>query len=160
MASVFSSTLQWWVSLYANHAILRTAVAFVHIGGLVGGGGCAIAADCATLVLAPDGAASRTAHAQSIRRTHVMVIAGLVLLFVSGLLLLGADLETYLGSRVFWLKMALIAALLINGVVLTRLERRALADRPGWDRLRRASMVSIALWLLTTLLGAALPNIG
>jgi hypothetical protein len=160
VSSAFSSTLQWWVGVYANHAVLRTAVAFAHIGGLVGGGGCAIAADYATLVLAPQASAARAAHVQSIRRTHVMVVIGLVLLFVSGLLLLGADLETYLGSRVFWLKMALIAALLLNGVVLMRLEQRAVSDRAGWDRLRRASVISIALWLLTTLLGAALPNIG
>jgi hypothetical protein len=160
VSSAFSSTVQWWVNIYANHAVLRTAVAFAHIGGLVGAGGFAIAADYATLALAPDTDAARAAHVQSIRRTHVMVIAGLLLLFVSGFLLLGADLEAYLGSRVFWLKMALIAALLINGVVVTRLEQRAVADRAGWDRLRRASIVSIALWLLTTLLGAALPNIG
>ena len=160
VSSTFSSTLQWWVGVYASHAVLRTVVAFAHIGGLVGGGGCAIAADYATLALSPGAAMARAAHVQSIRRTHAIVVAGLILTFVSGLLLLGADLETYLGSRVFWLKMALIAALLVNGVVLMRLERPAVADGPGWDRLRRASIVSIALWLLTTLLGAALPNIG
>ena len=152
--------LEWWVSVYANHAVLRTAVAFAHIGGLVGGGGCAIAADYATLALPREAVAARAAHVQSIRRTHVIVVAGLVGLFLSGVLLLAADLETYLGSRVFWLKMALIAALLINGVVLTRLGQRTVARESGWDSLRRASIVSIALWLLTTLLGAALPNIG
>jgi hypothetical protein len=158
--AALSSTLHWWAGVYADHAVLRTAVAFAHIGGLVGGGGLAIAADYGTLALTSDAAAARAAHVHVIRRTHTVVIVGLALLFVSGLLLLGADLETYLPSRVFWLKMALIIALLINGSVLTRLERRALTDRAIWDRLRRASIASIALWLLTTLLGAALPNIG
>jgi hypothetical protein len=157
VSSVFSSTLQWWVAVYSDHAVLRTLVAFAHIGGLVGGGGCAIAADYGTLVLAAD---AGVAHVHSIRRTHVVVIFGLVLLFISGVLLLGADLDTYLVSRIFWLKMALIGALLINGLVLVRLEQRALVDRVAWDRLRRASIVSLALWSLTTLLGAALPNLG
>lgn len=158
--SALSSTLQWWADAYANHAVLRTVVAFAHIGGLLGGGGCAVAADYVTLVLPPDGPAAHAAHVHSIRRTHVMVIAGLVLLVTSGFLLLGADLDTYLPSRVFWLKMVVIAALLVNGVFLTRLEPRALAGGDGWARLRRASIVSALLWLLTTLLGAALPNIG
>jgi hypothetical protein len=155
-----ASTLHWWVALYADHAVLRTTVAFAHIGGLLGGGGCAIAADYATLILPPAGDDARASHIQGIRRTHTIVIAGLVLLFISGLLLLGADLETYLTSRVFWLKMALIATLLVNGIILTRVAPRAVANRPGWNRLRRASMVSIVLWMLTTFLGAALPNIG
>ena len=159
MAAAFSSTLQWWGDLYASHAVLRTMVAFAHIGGLAVGGGCAIAADYATLRTAPDPAA-RLVHLHSIQRTHVMVIVGLILLFVSGVLLLGADLETYLDSRLFWLKMALIAALLVNGLALLRLEQRGVTDPAGWDRVRRASIVSLALWLFTTLLGAALPNIG
>ena len=48
----------------------------------------------------------------------------------------------------------------LSGAILTRLQQRALTDRQSWTRLRRASIVSASLWLLTTLLGAALPNIG
>ena len=160
MASALSTAVQWWTGIYANHAVLRTAVSFAHIGGLVGGGGCAIAADYTTLVLRAESSVARTAHLESIRRTHRAVILGLVLLFVSGLLLLAADLETYLSSRVFWLKMALIAALLVNGVAVTRAERHVLVRQGDWSRLRRVSVVSAVLWFLTTLLGAALPNIG
>jgi hypothetical protein len=75
--------------------------------------------------------------------------------------LLGADLDTYVASRIFWLKMALIAALLINGALLVRAGRRVDAlETSDWVRLRRASVASLALWFLTTLLGAALPNVG
>ena len=77
------------------------------------------------------------------------------------MLLLGADFDTYVASRIFWLKMALIAALLINGALLVRAGRRVDAlETSDWVRLRRASVASLALWFLTTLLGAALPNIG
>ena len=86
MASALSTAVQWWTGIYANHAVLRTAVSFAHIGGLVGGGGCAIAADYTTLVLRAESSVARTAHLESIRRTHRAVILGLVLLFVSGLL--------------------------------------------------------------------------
>ena len=160
MVSTLSNAVQWWTGVYANHAVLRTAVSFAHIGGLVGGGGCAIAADYTALVLSPESSLARTAHLEGLRRTHTAVIAGLVLLLVSGLLLLAADLETYLSSRIFWLKMALVAGLLVNGVAVTLAERQARVRQDGWSRLRRVSVVSVALWFLTTLLGAALPNIG
>ncbi|HEU4891886.1 MAG TPA: hypothetical protein VFT47_10070 [Vicinamibacterales bacterium] len=158
---VLAAALEWWSSLYSNHATVRTAVSFAHIGGLLGGGGCAIAADRATLLLPRDDAAARLVLIDAIRRAHRVVLGGLLLLFVSGVLLLGADVETYIASRVFWLKMALVGALLVNGALLVRAERRVAGlETTHWRRLRRASLASLALWLLTTLLGAALPNIG
>lgn len=159
--AVLAGALDWWSSVYSNHATLRTAVSFAHIGGLLGGGGCAIVADRATLLLAWDDVTARLAHLDAIRRAHRIVLIGLAVLFVSGVLLLGADVDTYLVSRIFWLKMALVGALLTNGALLVRAGRRATA--PGasdWQRLRRASRASLALWFLTTLLGAALPNVG
>ena len=158
---VLAAALEWWSSMYSNHATLRTAVSFAHIGGLLGGGGCAIAADRATLLLPRHDAAARLVHIDAIRRAHRVVLGGLVLLFISGVLLLGADVDTYIASRIFWLKMALIAALLVNGAWLVGAERRITGlDTTHWVRLRRASLASLALWFLTTLLGAALPNIG
>ena len=68
---------------------------------------------------------------EAIRRAHRVVLGGLVLLLVSGVLLPGADVDTSIASRIFWLKMALIAALLVNGAVLVR--RRAARRRPGND---------------------------
>ena len=51
--------------------------------------------------------------------------------------MLAADLETFLYSRVFWIKMGLIALLLVNGAVLTSAERRASrGDADAWGRLR------------------------
>jgi hypothetical protein len=46
---VLNQRLESWTSLCANHAALRTAVDFAHIGGLVTGGGCAITTDLATI---------------------------------------------------------------------------------------------------------------
>ena len=56
---------------------------------------------------------------------------------------------------------ALWLMLLGNGVLLQAAERRALRGaNEAWRRLRVTSIASIALWSLTTLAGAVLPNVG
>src|SRR5579864_2154273 len=97
--------VQSWASLYANHAVLRTAIVFVHLGGLVAGGGCAITADLATISVSRGGSPGRAIQLQILKRTHSIVVIGLVALVSSGLFLLAADLDTYIHSVVFWLKM-------------------------------------------------------
>lgn len=149
-----------WTSLYANHGALRTGVEFIHIGGLVAGGGCAIAADLATIAAARSGA-ERSNQLQLLTNTHRIVLSGLVALAISGVLLFGADVETFLYSKVFWLKMALMVVLLGNGVLMRRGERRVQRDEAGaWTQLHRTATVSLVLWFLITLAGAALPNLG
>ena len=92
-----------------------------------------------------------------------MVLASLALSFVSGIALFAADIETFFGSWIFWLKMALIALLLANGAVMNRAERTlrvhgADADA-AWRRLRTVAITSLALWLTITLAGMALLNL-
>jgi len=57
------------------------------------------------------------------------VLVGLAALFVSGVLMAAADLDTFLPSPVFWLKLALATCLLINGAVLMRTDIVVLATR-------------------------------
>lgn len=158
---MLSQLLESWTSLYANHGALRTGVEFAHIAGLVAGGGCAIVADLATLSATGDSPADGTTRLPLFDWTHRLVAFGLVALFVSGVLLVAADLETFLYSRIFWLKMGLLVLLLINGALLWRGERQVKRGEAGaWTRLHYAAMASLLLWFLTTLAGAALPNIG
>jgi predicted tellurium resistance membrane protein TerC len=158
---VLSHLLESWSSLYANHAALRTAIEFTHIGGLVAGGGCAITADLATITAAREGPGARTTHLDLLRKTHRIIVLGLAALFVSGVLLFAADVETYWYSRIFWLKMALIVFLLMNGAWLLLVERQANAGDPrSWARLHYTATASLVFWFLTTLAGAALPNLG
>src|SRR3954452_5298363 len=149
-----------WAALYSGSAVLRTLVAFVHVAGLVSGGGAAVAADRATLKATRKGALVTREQIASIHNTHRIVIAGLAAVIVSGVLLFAADVDTYAPSRLFWLKMGMVAALMINGAVLARLGRSG--PTPG-ERLRRnmrwTAAISLALWFLTTLAGAGLPNI-
>jgi hypothetical protein len=158
---VLGHLLESWASLYANHATLRTGIEFIHIGGLVAGGGCAITADLATITAARANSATGTTQLILLKRTHRLVVAGLMALTLSGLLLFAADFETFLYSRIFWLKMGLMVLLLVNGSLLLIGERQVTRGEPNaWVRLHHAAISSLVLWLLTTLAGVALPNIG
>lgn len=84
--------------------------------------------------------------------------AGLSLVVVSGLLLLLADLDAYLASTVFWIKMALVAVLLVNGAAILRAGARTLRGEDRTRALRLVTIASITLWFVTTLLGTVLPN--
>jgi hypothetical protein len=159
--SHLSALAAQWASLYSNHAALRTIVVFAHVGGLVGAGGCAIAADRATLLALTRHEAERRHQVEALAGTHRVVIAGLAFIVVSGLLLFAADVETFLYSRVFWIKMALVLLLLVNGAVLTAAERSARRGAgDAWGRLRGTAMASLALWFLIAFAGVALTNVG
>ncbi len=153
--------LQTWSSFYANHAAIRTLVAFVHVGALIAGGGLAVATDRALLTAVRTDESSRRSLLETLQGAHTLVVGSLVLITISGLLLFASDFDTFLYSRFFWIKMGLVALLVINGVVLWGAERRALlGDDRAWRRLRASATASIVLWFLTTLGGVALPNIG
>jgi hypothetical protein len=144
--------LDTWSAVYSNHASLRTAIEFAHVGGLLAGGGSAFAADLAIM---------RGSDPKLLKNTHALVVGGLAALVVSGVLLFAADVDTYLYSRVYWTKIALVAVLLVNGAVLWRSGRRVTAgDDRAWPTLRYTAIISLILWFATTLAGAALPNIG
>lgn len=150
-----------WESIYANSAVLRTVIGFAHIAGLVGGGGAAIVADRAALSIHRKLEPARLELLRSLHDTHRIVLAGLAALAMSGLLQFAADTQTFLHSKVFWVKMGLLALLLANGLLVMRAEQRALTGlERGWAMLRWSAAASLTLWILITLAGAALPNLG
>src|SRR5262249_6045507 len=105
---VIQQLLDSWTSIYSNHAALKTGIAFMHIGGLVAGGGGAITADLATIAAARTRSSRLMAQLDLLKKTHVVVILGLIALVVSGVLLFAADVDTFISSRIFWLKMGLM----------------------------------------------------
>jgi hypothetical protein len=148
-----------WGSFYANHAAVRTTVVFAHIGGLVTAGGAAMTADRGLLSASRKDEAVRRAQLAATRNTHNVVLAGLAAVVLSGALLFASDVDTFLSSRVFWTKMALVALLLVNGAVLTSAERRAAHGvAHAWNTLRQTAALSLILWTLVTLAGVALVN--
>lgn len=154
------SLFEPWASFYNDSKLAETLVMFAHVGALVVGGGVAIAADRTTLRVASD--VDRRRHVLEVSALHRTVIVCLVVVAVSGLMLLAADLETFWGSWIFWAKMILVALLLVNGARMQRVERAATAEpvvtTAHWGALRGTAMMSIALWLVTTLAGVALVN--
>jgi hypothetical protein len=151
--------VETWASIYANSAAIRSGVAFGHIGALLAGGGCAIAADLWTLKASRRDHAAVQTELERLHGVHRIVVVNLAVVVVSGVLLMAADLDAYLTSTAFWIKMALVVALVINGAAIVRTSHRITAsDMRAVQRMRIVSMASLALWFATTLLGAVLPN--
>lgn len=157
---ILAGLLEPWANVYDDRPWLQTAVTFVHLAGVMVGGGFALAADRATLAAVPDDGAARRRHLDALRRTHPPVLAGLGLATVSGLLLLAADVERFGESRAFWIKMLLLVLLLANGALLARAERRLHAldelAPASWRPLRAAAGRSLVLWLAVLLAGTSL----
>jgi hypothetical protein len=92
-----------WSSIYSSSWVLRSCLNFAHIGGLVGAGGCAIAADRATIIASRHSGEDRLRQLSALHAVHGTVVAGLGIVVISGLLLMFADLDAYLHATVFWL---------------------------------------------------------
>lgn len=156
----FVSLVQPWADYYSDSHLAQTLVTFAHIGGLVVGGGTAIAADRATLRMASD--VDRRRHLLDVSQAHRLVITSLAVVVISGLLLFTSDLETHWGSPIFWTKMALVALLLANGARMQRIERSSATEpvvsAAHWSALRGTAIASLVLWLAITLAGVALIN--
>lgn len=149
-----------WQAFYADSRTTETAVTAVHVVALMLGGGLAVAADRATLRAAAGDVASRTRILEDLHGVHRPVLIALGALFVTGLALALADVETFAASPTFLLKLALVALLCLNGAFLYRTEtslRRHATER-RWRRLRLASWLSLGLWIATAVAGTALVN--
>ena len=77
-------------------------------------------------------------------------------------MLTAADVETFITSVPFWVKMGLIALLLANGWWLghnaTMMRRRPDRGQRYWRLLLVNSVLSLALWLGVTLAGVILTS--
>ena len=158
-----------WQALYSNSKLVAETVTASHLLALLFGGGLAIAADRATLRAIAQPTDERLRVLQNIRATHRPVLIALIVLFASGFALAAADIETFVGSPVFWIKLALVALLLLNGLLLERTEARLrfapVVQQPRspkqtrlWRRLRFTAVMSIALWSATLVAGTVLVN--
>ena len=163
IASSLTQLVAPWAKLYSDSKLVSTGVTFAHIGGLLLGGGCAIAGDRMSLRFNSIDQTCQQNHLDELSALHRPVLVGLGITMLSGLLLLASDLKTFLPSIVFWSKMGLIILLLLNGLQLQRAETamRVRGDRSerAWRRLRRVAKFSIALWFGVTLLGVALLSV-
>jgi len=156
---VLMTATEGWARLYGTSKAVSIGVTFVHLAGLLLGGGAAVAADRETLKAAGEADSVRADHLRFLGTVHAIAIAGLVMLFASGAGQLLADLENFWDLRVFWVKMLLVALLLLNGLVMRQAERlAAAAPARAWTRLRTTSIVSLVLWFAVLLASTILAS--
>jgi hypothetical protein len=155
LPSILSPAVQSWAAFYDAHRAVSITVRFLHLAGLVAGGGAALAADRQILSSLRAKASSRAATLAALRPAHRVVVPALVLVVVTGILLTAADTETFLASRLYWIKMGLVTLLLLNGGALVVAGSRAArsAGAEGWGRLGVTSAGSLVLWLLILYVG-------
>jgi small-conductance mechanosensitive channel len=167
MIEGLSKILEPWSTLYGESTVVSTLVTSAHILGMLVGGGLAISADRSTLRALRQPPEERRRHLTELAEVHRPVLWALAIIVATGVLLAAADVQTFIGSAVFWTKMGLIALLLGNGAVLYRTERRltravSASITPSidlWDRLRLASLVSLGLWLVVAASGVILTSV-
>lgn len=142
-----------WARLYNDSKTMSDAVTFVHLAGIMLGGGMAVAADRAALHHALDSDVPFTAPLGGFA-VHRWVVIALAAITASGVLMLLADLHTYIASPLFWVKMGLTLLLLGNGYIRLRAERAVLGGvQSARARFRSTSWVSLVLWLVILLAG-------
>ncbi|MEA2765728.1 MAG: hypothetical protein QOK07_2132, partial [Gemmatimonadaceae bacterium] len=155
-----------WASLYSDSTAISSAVTFFHLGGLLFAGGLAISTDRATFRALRGTDDDRNRLLADLGNSHSWVLAGLSVIFISGLLLALSDVKTFGYSLVYWTKMSLVVLLLLNGLLLQRTERKLRAGslliqstiprQRLWSRLRFAAATSMVLWTAIVLAGVIL----
>jgi hypothetical protein len=145
MIASLSHALAAWNNYYGNHQALSITIRYVHLAALLVGGGTALAIDREIFGSHRSPPQICEATMARLNRAHALVIGSIVVIVASGVLMAGADVETYLVSPTFWIKMALVVGLLVNGGVLARAGRTSTTMN---RRLEVASVVSAILWLI------------
>ena len=144
-----------WSAYYSDHQLVSVFIRYLHIAATVVGGGKAIALDRQIVAARRADGDTRRSALRQLRGSHRIVVPALTIVLVTGLLMTAADLDTFLGSTLYWVKIAFVAALAVNGAVLLAAETAAERGEGGssWKRLATVSVASMTLWLITLFVG-------
>jgi len=154
LPAFLTPAIESWSDFYGHHQVVSVAVRFLHLAGLMVGGGTALAADRQVLAAARSAPTERSTVMATLGGSHRVVVPGLAVVVLTGLLMALADTETFLPSRLFWSKMGLVGLLVLNGLGLLAAERAASGGRPkAWRWLSLTAAASLFLWLATLLAG-------
>ncbi|HEX4575035.1 MAG TPA: hypothetical protein VH158_07880 [Gemmatimonadales bacterium] len=157
--TALSHLLAPWAHFYRHTTGVSTTVTYLHLAGILLGGGLAVATDRASLRLAPGTMPDWSQELARLAGVHRWVVASLAIIFVSGALMMLAEIETFAPSVVFWSKMGLIVLLLGNGYARMRAETALGRGRSAaWRGFRLTSITSLALWFLILLAGTLLQS--
>ena len=155
-----------WQKLYAHSTTVATLVLFGHVAGLVVAAALTFSTEASALRLDPADDVERRRYLRFTSPSRRAIGVALAVAMSSGLLLFLADLEAFVVSPVFWTKMCLVALLLGNVLVASRLDARlrregdASAQRHDglWRRRRASAWTAAVLWLALLLSGSALAS--
>lgn len=143
-----------WADYYDAHRMVSVTVRYLHLAGLVVGGGTALATDRQLLRALRLGPAERTATVATLRSSHRVVLPALAVVIATGALMTATDTATFFASPLYWAKMGLVGLLLLNGGGLLVAERAVSGERPlGWAWLGVTSTASLLLWLVILFMG-------
>jgi hypothetical protein len=148
-----------WAKFYGDYKAVSAGVLFLHLVPLIIAAGAAFMADRDTLRFARGTPADREQQLRELASIHRLVVFGLTLSFVSGVMMFLSDVATFVASIFLWIKLSLVALLLVNGWMMMRTEKALAANVQSdalWNRMRTIAWMSAALWLLTTLAGVVL----
>lgn len=150
-----AGAIQAWAEFKQDHRVVSRLLAYSHLAGILLAGGTAITVDRGVMRAWRRAADARARVLEDLERAHRVVIPALVFVGLTGGLWTLSELDDFMASPIYWVKMGLVGLLILNGLVMLRAERAARL-RPGdgeWRRLRAAAMASIALWFATLLAG-------
>jgi hypothetical protein len=154
LPAFLASTVEPWAAFYGAHRMASVVVRYLHLAGLVVGGGTALATDWQILRAVRSGYAQRSVSLAALEGSHRVVVPALGIVVFTGVLMTAADTETFLGSRLFWWKMALVGLLFLNGLGILAAERTvSKGGVRGWPWLGRTSAMSLLLWLVILFTG-------
>lgn len=154
-----------WKQIYSDSVALSTGVTAIHLLAMLFGGGLAIAADRTTLLLKGENIEQRRQHLIDVNALHRPVLIALTISFITGVAMLTSDLKTFIASPALWVKLVLVALLLVNGVLLQSTETALRRSTDGgisarlWSRLRFNAISSLVLWSATLVAGITLVNV-
>jgi len=149
-----ASAVESWADFYGHHQLVSVAVRYLHLAGLIMGGGTALAADRQILRAARSGPSARSGIVAALDASHRVVVPALAVVVTTGFLMTASDTETFFASRLYWSKMGLVGLLLLNGLGLLAAERAIAGERPrGWLWLGLTSAASLVLWLTILFFG-------
>ncbi|HEY8795147.1 MAG TPA: hypothetical protein VIM15_09410 [Gemmatimonadaceae bacterium] len=154
-----------WQSVYSDSKVISTSVVGAHVLAMFIGGGFAIAADRQTLQALRADAGERTRQLFELHEIHRPVLISMAVMLVTGIMLAASDVKTFATAPMFWIKIALVVSLIVNGAVLTKTEESLrnggiVADLVNrrWEHLRTVSWMSLVLWSATLIAGVILQN--
>jgi hypothetical protein len=154
LPAALARSLEWWNEYYGAHQLVSVGIRYLHLAGLMLGGGTALAVDRQVLGATRGTSADRQAAHAMLQRAHRVVVPSLALVVTTGVLMTASDTSTFFASRLYWVKMSLVLVLVLNGALLVAFEGAvSRGHASAWARLGAASALSLVLWLLILFAG-------